>query len=403
MAFYPKGIAYTRTFKMIATSDHLSPKTGASPNVNIAKAGASFARVGGTVSEIANGWYKVVLNTTDTNTAGDLSYYINAVAADDTDFADQILDLATAVLGVNIVNWNMTQVATPATAGIPDVNVKNYNNQTATTDANNFPNVNVRDWNAQVVTSLPSGFLTTAFPSGTVASTTNITAATGVTLGAVAPVNVTQWNGQPATYDANNLPNMNTQDWLGARATSVLLQGVPRVDLETWLSTQPLALSSQQVQAVVPASTVVASVTGAVGSVTGNVGGNVTGTVGSVVGAVGSVTGNVGGNVTGSVGSVATGVFINTAIKKNQALANFEFLITDSTNHQPATGAAALTATRSIDGGAFGSGSLSAVTEIAFGIYSINFAASDLNGNVITLRVTSTNNDDVFVTFPTSF
>lgn len=137
-----------------------------------------------------------------------------------------------------------------------------------------------------------------------------------------------------------------------------------RATLDQWLGVTPLALSSQQVQAIVPSSTVVASVTGAVGSVigavgsvTGNIGGisgvtipstiasptnitagtitnvtnltnaptagdftatmktslnaatpaSVTGAVGSVTGAVGSVTGNLGGNVNGNVvGSVAS-------------------------------------------------------------------------------------------------
>jgi hypothetical protein len=44
-----------------------------------------------------------------------------------------------------------------------------------------------------------------------------------------------------------------------------------RVDLGKWLGTAPLALSSQQVQAVVPSSTIVASVSGAVGLVTAGV------------------------------------------------------------------------------------------------------------------------------------
>lgn len=43
-------------------------------------------------------------------------------------------------------------------------------------------------------------------------------------------------------------------------------------DLANWLGVLPLALSSQQVQAVIPSSTVVASVSGAVGSVTADVG-----------------------------------------------------------------------------------------------------------------------------------
>lgn len=68
------------------------------------------------------------------------------------------------------------------------------------------------------------------------------------------------------------------------RTLAVESDGMAHADVKEWLGTAPLALSSQQVQAVVPADTVVASVTGAVGSVTGNVGGNVTGSVGSISG-----------------------------------------------------------------------------------------------------------------------
>lgn len=196
----------------------------------------------------------------------------------------------------------------------------------------------------------------------------------------------------------------------------------------------------------------VASVTGAVGSVTGAVG-SVTGAVGSVTGAVGSVTGltasdvgaiktktdqlaftvanqvdsnvidwkgaaapamtgdsfarlgaPVGASVSADVAAVKASVgspmqagatvAVTSNIKKNQALAKFEFLVTDSTTHAPKTGVV-VTVTRSIDGGAFAAGTLSAVTEISSGIYSVDFGAGDLNGNVITLRGTGAAADDV--------
>lgn len=140
------------------------------------------------------------------------------------------------------------------------------------------------------------------------------------------------------------------------------------------------------------------SVTTVTGNVNGNVGGSVasvTGAVGSVTGAVGSVTGNVGGNVVGSVGSVTAAVSTTSNVKKNQALNNFTFLMTDSTNHAPATGKT-VTVTRSIDGAAQAAGTLSAVTEIANGLYKVNFGAGDLNGNVIVLRATATGCDDTF-------
>ena len=83
------------------------------------------------------------------------------------------------------------------------------------------------------------------------------------------------------------------------------------------------------------------------------------------------------------------------SVRKNTALAKFMFLLTDSTNHAPATGKT-VSVTRSIDGGAFGAGTLSAVTEVSNGMYYVDFAAADLNGTVIVLRATATGCDDTF-------
>lgn len=102
-------------------------------------------------------------------------------------------------------------------------------------------------------------------------------------------------------------------------------------------------------------------------------------------------------SVTGAVGSVTAAVSILSGIRKNVALPKFEFLMTDSTTHAPVTGKT-VTVTRSIDNGAFAAGTLSAVTEIAFGVYSVDFGAGDLNGTVITLRATAATSDDLLVT-----
>lgn len=96
------------------------------------------------------------------------------------------------------------------------------------------------------------------------------------------------------------------------------------------------------------------------------------------------------GDPTDFVDQVVAGIF------KNVAYNNYPFLMTDSTNHAPATGKS-VTVTRSVDGGAFGAGSLSAVTEVANGIYVVNFAASDLNGGSITLRATASGCDDTLM------
>ena len=88
---------------------------------------------------------------------------------------------------------------------------------------------------------------------------------------------------------------------------------------------------------------------------------------------------------------------ITTNLKKNQALSNFAFLMTDSTTHNPATGKT-VTATRAIGSGAFAAVSTPTVTEVSSGQYRIDLAAADLNGDVVTLRFTATGCDDLFTT-----
>jgi hypothetical protein len=79
-------------------------------------------------------------------------------------------------------------------------------------------------------------------------------------------------------------------------------------------------------------------------------------------------------------------------IKKNTALAAFPFLMVLSSDHvTPATGLS-VTATRSLDGAAFGA-CANAVTELANGVYIINLAAADLNGNTVVLKFTAATAD----------
>ena len=89
---------------------------------------------------------------------------------------------------------------------------------------------------------------------------------------------------------------------------------------------------------------------------------------------------------------------IQTVLKKNQALAKYSFVMTDSTTHNPSTGKT-VTVTRSIDGGSFGASTAGTATEVANGLYYIDLSASDLNGNVVTLRATASGCDDLLVTF----
>jgi len=105
----------------------------------------------------------------------------------------------------------------------------------------------------------------------------------------------------------------------------------------------------------------------------------------------------------GAVASVTAPVTITAGqlfIKKNTALANFEFLMVSSTDHiTPKTGLT-ITAQRSIDGGAFAA-CANAATELSAGIYVINLNASDLNGAVITFKFSGTGADTRYLTMVT--
>lgn len=94
MAKLNKSTAYTRTFLMVDSADHVTGATGKTVTVTLSKAGAAFAAAGGSVSEISSGFYKIDLNTTDTGTEGDLAFHCTATGCDPTDFIDQVKDPA---------------------------------------------------------------------------------------------------------------------------------------------------------------------------------------------------------------------------------------------------------------------------------------------------------------------
>lgn len=103
------------------------------------------------------------------------------------------------------------------------------------------------------------------------------------------------------------------------------------------------------------------------------------------------------GTGTGEVSLSSGRVALQSGIRKNTALANFPFLMTNSTTHNPQTGLT-VTATRSIDGAAFGSGTIANMTEVGNGVYQCDLGAGDLNGDTIALRFTASGADDLIIT-----
>ncbi len=84
----------------------------------------------------------------------------------------------------------------------------------------------------------------------------------------------------------------------------------------------------------------------------------------------------------------------------NTAFSNIPVFMALSSDHVSAATGLTLTITRSIDGGAFGSGTGTAA-EIANGAYQYDASAADMNGTFILFRFTGTAADDNFVVIRT--
>jgi hypothetical protein len=80
--------------------------------------------------------------------------YKCTMTSTETDCIEGMLDgkssTANVVLIGTMVAFDYLNTSAPATAGIPDVNVKNYNNQAAATDSNNLPQVDVEAINGNM-------------------------------------------------------------------------------------------------------------------------------------------------------------------------------------------------------------------------------------------------------------
>jgi hypothetical protein len=89
-------------------------------------------------------------------------------------------------------------------------------------------------------------------------------------------------------------------------------------------------------------------------------------------------------------------------IKKNTALNNYMFRMSDAATGDPKTGLT-VTVQRSLDGAAFANTTAVTATEISAGWYKIKPSAGDLNGDSVALKATATGAkqyDELIVTEP---
>lgn len=70
---------------MVDGTDHVTGKTGLTLTITASKDGAAFASISPTVTDRGNGWYKIELTTSHTDTLGELALHITGTGADPSD------------------------------------------------------------------------------------------------------------------------------------------------------------------------------------------------------------------------------------------------------------------------------------------------------------------------------
>lgn len=91
----------TVLFHLVKTADQ-ADCTGVVPVVTLSKAGAAFGAAVGAVTEIALGWYKIVLDAADVGTLGQLAMHVEVATADSLDVVHQVVafDLNVATVAI---------------------------------------------------------------------------------------------------------------------------------------------------------------------------------------------------------------------------------------------------------------------------------------------------------------
>ena len=375
------------------SADHFTGLTGATLTINASKDGAAFGAITPTVTELANGWYSLALTTAHTNTLGDLIFHITATSADPCDLRENVVaDLPGAsVASVTGAVGSVTGAVGSVTGAVGSVTatvaatvagavgsvtgnvggnvVGSVASVTATVSANMVGII------ATALTEGSAGYLAAAFkkffnlasPSSTMNEITLVDTVT--------------------TYTGNTVQTGDSFARLGAPAGASIAADLAEIEAETdgiaAIPTTPLLAASY----TAPNNSGITTIITTLGSPAGA---SVSADIAEIEVETDSIISTLAAGVTVTTNSDKTGYSLAAAqvpFKKNTALAGFTFPMFSSAG--AALTGLTVTAQRIIDGGAIAS-CTNAVVEVSNGIYKIDFAAGDLNGNSITFLMNAT-------------
>jgi hypothetical protein len=228
---WPNGVARVVVFKAYLTSDHVSVATGKTIAITISKNGAtSFSNpnAGATnATEMASGFYKFTLDTTDTGTNGPLAWRGAVATVDDV---GDVFDV------VNATNGKMTGVPAAVAGASSGLHINGSNSGTTTLAALTVTGATTMTGGlvGNITGNLSGtvGSVTAAVNVGQLAGQT-VTAAAGVTFptSVASPTNITAGTITTAT----NLTNAPTNgDLTATMKTSVKTQVTDGLAVDTY-------------------------------------------------------------------------------------------------------------------------------------------------------------------------
>lgn len=427
---------------LVDSTDHVTGKTGLTLTITASKDGGAFGSITPTVTERGTGWYSLALTTAHTDTLGDLALHITGTAADPLDVVLQVVafDPASATnLGLSNLDATISSRSTFAGGAVASVTADVGITQaaadkvwgTAARTLTSFGTLVADVWAYATRTLSSFGSLVGdvwANATRTLTSSLDPTAAViadavwdeaiaghlgagscGEKLNAAASAGDPWTTALPGAYGAGSAGKI-VGDNLNATVGSRAPEAAGNIAAIKTKTDQLVFTIANKVDASIQAAGDFAQAAAdkawssasrtltSFGTLVADIWAYATRTLSSF----GTLVVDVWTYATRSLTdkaefSLAAGQL---AVKKNTALANFEFLMVDSADHiTPKTGLA-VTGERSIDGGAFAA-CANAVTEVASGIYKITLAATDLNGNVITFKFAAAGADARFVTLVT--
>lgn len=139
-----QSTAFNLPVLMVDSADHTTGKTGLTLTITASKDCAAFASISPTVTELSNGWYKLALTTSHTDTVGALAIHVTATGADPSDVGCQVQakvtgDLSTQSSVDTLATYVDTEVGAIKTktdsltftvAGQVDANIQSVNDVT---------------------------------------------------------------------------------------------------------------------------------------------------------------------------------------------------------------------------------------------------------------------------------